>query len=52
MCDFLLEIAISETEIQKLQQLAATECPQIMLKSGEKNVPKIGLKNRTVTQLM
>jgi hypothetical protein len=36
MCDFLVEIAISETYL-KLQQLAATECPQIM--KSEKNMP-------------
>jgi hypothetical protein len=43
MCDFLVEIAISETLLQilaKLQQLATTECPQIMLKSGKNTSPK------------
>jgi hypothetical protein len=48
MCDFLVEIAISETYFKfwplkfrfELQLLAATECPQIMLKSEKYMSPK------------
>jgi hypothetical protein len=44
MCDFLVEIAISENP---LQILAATECPQIMLKS-KKMCPQNRLKKYKV----
>jgi hypothetical protein len=49
MCDFLVEIAIYQKPTSNFGhwnsdqlQLAATECPQIMLKSEKKHVPNIG----------